>query len=404
VNNAQSAVNTLTGLKADVQSTFNILQTSVNNNNSSSGNGIKFNNGGSNVWAPAAAIKLGFDDWVSNGVESSVTTYPSPNKIGTSGMPQMHFYYAAHGTYTEVLDYGGNTVIGTEPTASLLAITNSYSSYDSAYTAFSNAGGDTALTNAQTALSDAQNTLATAQSSLATKQSELATAKSEVVTARNNYNALFGPYLLDKEKIGLDRAGNTVTTANGENAITVTANAGGLQGQIAGLTISVTDSQGNVKKSVNAVLNAFNESIRAEEASEENAIVLQTGTKANQSIKIGLSDMRARALGLQGSDGSTLNIGTQKNANAAINVLDNAVQKALDQQTTIGSIQSRLEYTSANLTTATENVQASESTIRDANMPKEMMEFTKNNILTQATQAMLAQANQSSSDVLSLLR
>ena len=114
--------------------------------------------------------------------------------------------------------------------------------------------------------------------------------------------------------------------------------------------------------------------------------------------------MRAEALGLQSSTGATIQIGTQQQANAAINVLDNAVQKALDQQTTIGSVQSRLSYTSTNLTTASENVQASESTIRDADMAKEMTEYTKNNVLLQAAQSMLAQANQSSSSVLSLLQ
>ena len=132
--------------------------------------------------------------------------------------------------------------------------------------------------------------------------------------------------------------------------------------------------------------------------------MLQTGTRANQAIKIGLTDMRAQALGLQGKDGNTLNVSTQKNANAAINVLDNAIQKALDQQTTIGAIESRLEYTSTNLTTASENVTASESTIRDADMAKEMTEYTKNNVLLQAAQSMLAQANQNSSSVLSLLQ
>ena len=117
------------------------------------------------------------------------------------------------------------------------------------------------------------------------------------------------------------------------------------------------------------------------------------------SIKVGLTDMRAEALGLKGADGTTLNISTQGKANAAINVLDNAIAKALDQQTTIGSVESRLEYTSSNLTTASENVQASESTIRDADMAKEMTNYTKNNVLLQAAQSMLAQANQSSSNI-----
>jgi flagellin len=204
--------------------------------------------------------------------------------------------------------------------------------------------------------------------------------------------------------IGTGSSATVVTTADLGTAMTLKASKAGVEGQISGLTISITDSNGNINKSANAVLDNFTESIRAQNHSEDNAIVLQTGTKANQAIKIGLTDMRAQALGLQGKDGSTLNVSTQKNANAAINVLDNAIQKALDQQTTIGAIESRLEYTSTNLTTASENVTASESTIRDADMAKEMTEYTKNNVLLQAAQSMLAQANQNSSSVLSLLQ
>ncbi len=204
--------------------------------------------------------------------------------------------------------------------------------------------------------------------------------------------------------IGTDKYGKVVETADKSNAVTIKAGASGIANQIGGLTISITDQNGNINKSANAALDAFDESIRAENKSDDNSIVLQTGTKANQAIKIGLTDMRAQALGLKGADGSTVNVGTQKNANAAINVLDNAIQKALNQQTTIGAIESRLEYTSTNLTTASENVQASESTIRDADMAKEMTEYTKNNVLLQAAQSMLAQANQNSSSVLSLLQ
>ena len=204
--------------------------------------------------------------------------------------------------------------------------------------------------------------------------------------------------------VGIDAAGDKVTTASGEKGISITANTAGIGGQISGLNISITDSKGNVKKSANAALDAFSETVRAQNESQDNAISLQVGASANQSIKVGLTDMRAEALGLKGADGTTLNISTQGKANAAINVLDNAIQKALDQQTTIGSVESRLEYTSSNLTTASENVQASESTIRDADMAKEMTNYTKNNVLLQAAQSMLAQANQSSSNVLSLLQ
>ena len=204
--------------------------------------------------------------------------------------------------------------------------------------------------------------------------------------------------------VGIDAAGDKVDTASGEKGISITANTSGIGGQISGLNISITDSKGNVKKSANAALDAFEETVRAQNESDDNAISLQVGAKANQSIKVGLTDMRAEALGLKGADGTTLNISTQTKANAAINVLDNAIQKALDQQTTIGSVESRLEYTSSNLTAASENVQASESTIRDADMAKEMTNYTKNNVLLQAAQSMLAQANQSSSNVLSLLQ
>ena len=228
--------------------------------------------------------------------------------------------------------------------------------------------------------------------------SETLGAKIEKVVTGSGTNDLKG------WNIGSGPSNTMVSTADLGSAVSIKASGAGIKNQIAGFTISITDKDGNINKSANAVLDNFNESIRAQNASSDNAIVLQTGTKANQAIKVGLTDMRAQALGLQGADGQTLNVSTQKNANAAINVLDNAIQKALDQQTTIGAIESRLEYTSTNLTTASENVTASESTIRDADMAKEMTEYTKNNVLLQAAQSMLAQANQNSSSVLSLLQ
>ncbi len=229
-------------------------------------------------------------------------------------------------------------------------------------------------------------------------------AKIDYTTKKDYADTFTNAKILTGKTVGLAASNDTVGTASGENAITITANTAGIGGQISGLNISITDSEGNVKKSANAALDAFEETIRAQNESDDNAITLQVGAKANQSIKVGLTDMRAEALGLQGADGTKLNISTQTKANAAINVLDNAIAKALDQQTTIGSVESRLEYTSSNLSTASENVQASESTIRDADMAKEMTEYTKNNVLLQAAQSMLAQANQSSSNVLSLLQ
>ncbi len=245
---------------------------------------------------------------------------------------------------------------------------------------------------------DALDSVKTAKTNVGTVADDLKAAQENVVSK------FTAPALMTGSNVGVNSADEVVTTASGQNAVTITANNAGIGGQISGLNISVSDAQGNVKKSANAALDAFEETVRAQNKSDDNAISLQVGAKANQSIKVGLTDMRAEALGLQGADGTKLNISNQAKANAAINVLDNAIQKALDQQTTIGSVESRLEYTSTNLTTASENVQASESTIRDADMANEMTNYTRNNVLLQAAQSMLAQANQSSSNVLSLLQ
>ncbi|MBQ1417099.1 MAG: hypothetical protein IIY91_07315, partial [Selenomonas sp.] len=93
----------------------------------------------------------------------------------------------------------------------------------------------------------------------------------------------------------------------------------------------------------------------------EKNLVFQTGTKANQSMRVGLADMRCIALGLAKSDGTKVSVATQELANSAITVIDRAIGRALKQQTLIGAMESRLEFTAANLTTAHENVTSSES-------------------------------------------
>ena len=208
----------------------------------------------------------------------------------------------------------------------------------------------------------------------------------------------------DGALIGYDKAKNSVYTADNKSALSLEANNAGTTYQISSFTLSITDNTGAIRKTANTSLDMFNERIRAENKSEDNALVLQTGTRANQAIKVSMTDMRSLALGLKGTDGSVLSVQTQDKANAAINTIETALQKALDEQANIGAVQTRLNYTSSNLTTASENVQNSESTIRDADMAKEMTNYTKNNVLLQAAQSMLAQANQNSSAVLSLLQ
>ena len=204
---------------------------------------------------------------------------------------------------------------------------------------------------------------------------------------------------IEKDKFGLD-----VYTPDKKPGIALNAKTAGVASQVSGFTISIIDGQGNVKKAANAALDQFKQYQRAENKSGDNSLNFHVGAEANVAIKVGLGDMRSEALGLKGSKGDKLSVTTKDNANAAINAIENAISKALDQQTTIGAIEARLEYTSSNLTTSSENVQAAESTIRDADMAKEMTNYTKNNVLLQAAQSMLAQANQNSSAVLSLLQ
>ena len=133
-------------------------------------------------------------------------------------------------------------------------------------------------------------------------------------------------------------------------------------------------------------------------------MVFHIGAKANDAFNVGFNDMRARSIGLYDEAGEKLNVTTQARAKAAIHTLNKIVDLVVDQQANIGAMLQRLDYTASNLTVSSENVQAAESTIRDADMAKEMTNYTKNNVLLQASQSMLAQANQNSSAVLSLLQ
>ena len=111
--------------------------------------------------------------------------------------------------------------------------------------------------------------------------------------------------------------------------------------------------------------------------------------------------MTATALSVSTSD---ITVDSTTSASAAISVINQAIIKVSTQRSTLGAVQNRLEHTIANLDNAAENLTAAESRIRDVNMAKEMSNYSKNNILQQAAQAMLAQANQLPQNVLQLLR
>ena len=131
----------------------------------------------------------------------------------------------------------------------------------------------------------------------------------------------------------------------------------------------------------------------------EDSVMLQIGANAGQATFISVGDMRAEALGVK-----KLDISSKFGAMNAVETVQNALEKVSAQRSLLGAMQNRLEHTIKNVDTSSENLQASESRIRDVDMAKEMMTFTKNNILQQASQAMLAQANQLPNQVLQLLR
>jgi flagellin len=130
-------------------------------------------------------------------------------------------------------------------------------------------------------------------------------------------------------------------------------------------------------------------------------LTLQVGanTGSDQTIKVGIDALSAAGLGI-----GALDVSDHANAQTTIDSIEGAIAHVSEQRSSLGAVQNRLEHTVANLDTVSENLTSAESRIRDVDMAKEMMTFTKNNILQQAATAMLAQANQAPQTVLQLLR
>lgn len=127
--------------------------------------------------------------------------------------------------------------------------------------------------------------------------------------------------------------------------------------------------------------------------------MLQVGANKGQTISISISSMNAAAIGV-----ASLNVKSHSTAAKAIQAVTSAIKQVSEQRSALGALQNRLEHTIAYVDNAAENLQATEARIRDTNMASEMVNYSKNNILQQAAQAMLAQANQQTQGVLSLIR
>lgn len=148
---------------------------------------------------------------------------------------------------------------------------------------------------------------------------------------------------------------------------------------------------------------------------EKESLRLQVGANAGQEMDLSIASMKAKDLGIVktsttvDSDGTGKNIGkaldvtSQDTASMAIQAYDSAIKRVSTERAKLGAVQNRLEHTISNLDTSEENLQSAESRIRDVDMAEEMTSYSKSNILMQAGQSMLAQANQSQQGVLSLL-
>jgi len=191
---------------------------------------------------------------------------------------------------------------------------------------------------------------------------------------------------------------------------------------VAGFTS--TGATVSAAKSLSSLVSAATTTVTNSVLTTDRALKFQVGANENQSLALEISDMRASTLGISSASGGagfnatktatdvttstlaeyTLDVSTAAKAGGSVTIINAAIETVSSERSKLGAVQNRLEHTINNLDTAAENLQASESRIRDVDMAKEMMEFTKNNILMQAAQSMLAQANQQPQGVLQLLR
>lgn len=234
---------------------------------------------------------------------------------------------------------------------------------------------------------------------------------------------------------GVALSGITLSGSGGADAASIKAAISGNSGLSAKYTVAVsgsaikltqksgqensaapTASAGTVSTTTSGVT-----AVSGTPADPTKSLKFQIGANENQSLTLDIADMRASALGISTSGSSNADLGvtdgtnntvseqaldvsTHANAAEAVTKIQDAIDKVSAERSKLGANQNRLEHTINNLSTSSENLTAAESRIRDVDMAKEMMSQTKNSILSQAAQAMLAQANQQPQGVLQLLR
>ena len=163
---------------------------------------------------------------------------------------------------------------------------------------------------------------------------------------------------------------------------------------------TIKDEIDQLKEEIDSISNKaqFNGTYLLNGSMSTTAKYLQVGANKGENMKIKIKKMSASAIGVSG-----LTVSTHANATLAMSKISSAIKQVSAARSELGAIQNRLDYTINNLQNYSENLTSSESNIRDTDMATEMVNYSKNNILQQAAQSMLAQANQSNQGVLSLL-
>ena len=163
--------------------------------------------------------------------------------------------------------------------------------------------------------------------------------------------------------------------------------------------LKFTDADGKLKDVTDAMIKTYlNTDTKEETGSLKLSLHVGADATSNNKISLEIKSMSAKVLGIDGLD-----VSTEDSATRSIDTITAALQKVSEQRSALGAIQNRLEHTIANLDNVVENTTSAESRIRDVDMAEEMVTYSKNNILQQAGQSMLAQANQANQGVLSLL-
>jgi flagellin len=253
------------------------------------------------------------------------------------------------------------------------------------------------------------NGLSLLNGSLATSQSGGTAGVGTVVVAGTNTSvtAVDVTGAAAAKTFTMTNAAGVVTMSDGTNSQAVTVSAAAANGTSIlnfsqlGVKVTVASVAGETGANIGAGLTTKTVITGAGTASAQ----LQVGADASQQIGVAFSDMGANTLGIGVAGAGAVSAGaTSALATAYLATLDTAIQAVSTQRGVLGAVQNRLEHVISNLGVAQQNITASESRIRDVDMAAEMVNFTKTGILQQAGQAILAQANQAPSGILSLLR